>query len=323
MFDILINLAEKNNQNGDSILEMVRHVSRKASEDKTKLAEIKLGANTSKIEELLNQTLNICHEKFGEEDANAIVQILEVLCNHDVVKNSNDYQSKSALKTIEFKYKKGFTDSSHNFQNDESKHTKLEISHHNNHLNTTMRKFYAQSSPLNKCSTTSGMITNFHGEGIRSLLKDPKFPFARIAVDITLTTQQINKAFITVAKQLGFKVQGSESDDYIHIEKKHINCFKCITDCFKTAKAKKENKLYTSISLSTRFSEASRFERVIEVVGLAGKNELISEVIEGTYKNLQKHGKKLKLLRVFEVDLSNSKRRDSHSNSSDYLYNSR
>jgi len=174
---------------------------------------------------------------------------------------------------------------------------RLELTTHGN-LNSSIRKMAPNtSSPMSKIS---GSILN---EGIK-FMKDPKFPFARLAADITLTTKQINKAFLIEMKELGFIVSGTETSEYCKAEKKQFDIFKSFLNCFKldNSRSSTPNNNSTSLYICTRYSDVNKFERIIEICGTSGKKEIIITAIESFFKKLRTYGKKIRPLRVQDVN---------------------
>lgn len=194
-----------------------------------------------------------------------------------------------------------------------TKNTKLEVTTHGN-LNSSLRKFQT-ISPINKFSI-SGFMTEMNKDTLK-FIKDPKYPFARLASDVTLTLIQINKCFISELKALGFTVLGSETSESIKAEKKHFDFIQSFLNCFRSdsRNGNSGSAHTTSIFLTTRFSDTNKFERLIEIMGTSGKKEIIVMAIEAFFRKIRTYGKKLRPLRVQDVNsklLFKSERSSSH-----------
>ena len=171
---------------------------------------------------------------------------------------------------------------------------KLEITTHAN-LNSSMRKI--SISPLNKISGYNDLTK----DNLKFLKKD--LPFAKLAADVTLTVIQINKSFISEMKKQGFTIIGSDNSEYVKAEKKHFGIVESFMNCFKSETSRGgNNSQMTSIVLTTQFSDVNKFERILLVFGEHGKKDVIIQAIEGFFKRLRSHGKKIRPLRVQDVN---------------------
>lgn len=182
-----------------------------------------------------------------------------------------------------------------------TKQNKLEVTTTNANLNSSLRKFHV-ISPVNKF-TISNFMNNMNKDNLK-FIKDPKYPFARIAGDATLTINQINKVFINEMKSLGFIITGSEYSEFVKAEKKHFDFFQSFINCFKSDNNRNtpNSSNITSLYINTKFSETNKFERLIEISGTSGKKELITYAIEQFFKKIRICGKKLRPLRVQDVN---------------------
>lgn len=174
----------------------------------------------------------------------------------------------------------------------------------NSGLNSsTLRKYNPSSIYQLTSSTNTSNIVELKTDGNNfKFNNNPKLPFARIAVDATLTINQINSTFLKEMKKLGFEVLGNETSDYCKAEKRKFDIFNTIMKCFRSDSTRENESNLTSLYLMTKFSEHNKFERIIEVVGLTGKNEELSQTIEHFLKKLRVHNKKLRPLRVQDIN---------------------
>lgn len=174
----------------------------------------------------------------------------------------------------------------------------------NSGLNSsTLRKYNPSSIYQLTSSTNTSNIVELKTDGNNfKFNNNPKLPFARIAVDATLTINQINSTFLKEMKKLGFEVLGNETSDYCKAEKRKFDIFNTIMKCFRSDSTRETESNLTSLYLMTKFSEHNKFERIIEVVGLTGKNEELSQTIEHFLKKLRVHNKKLRPLRVQDIN---------------------
>ena len=195
---------------------------------------------------------------------------------------------------------------------------KIEPINYNN-LNSSIRKIHSTLSPVNY-NTNLSFNTNFHTksntginstffsntnrDNIRFINREIKFPYVKLSADYTLTVKQINRIFVNEVKNLGFYVKGSDSDELIFAEKKNFDLLQSLLDCFRSVETSRSNSNYTTIKLVSKLSDTNKLERIIEIEGLSGKKEVISMIIENVYKKLKLHGKKLKLIKYQEVNLS-------------------
>lgn len=168
---------------------------------------------------------------------------------------------------------------------------------------SSLRKYNPSSIYQLTSSTNTSNIIELKTDGNNfKFNNNPKLPFARIAVDATLTINQINSTFLKELKKLGFEVLGNETSEYCKAEKRKFDFFNTIMKCFRSDSTRGDDNNLTSLYLMTKFSEHNKFERIIEVVGLTGKNEELSETIEHFLKKLRVHNKKLRPLRVQDIN---------------------
>lgn len=226
---------------------------------------------------------------------------LNTLNNNSNLVITDDKNSKSMIN--ECNKLKGSVSNLDQYNSNFSSKQKYELTTHTN-LNSSLRKLGPNTtiSPLNKIGTS--IISNFQPDGLK-FMKDPKYPFARLSADITLTTNQINKTFLTEMKLQGFQVSGSENSEYCKAEKKQFDFLKSFLNCFKLESSRSStpnNSNITSLYICTRFSDINKFERIIEICGTSGKKEIIASAIEAFFKKIRVLGKKIKPLRVQDVN---------------------
>lgn len=136
--------------------------------------------------------------------------------------------------------------------------------------------------------------------------KEPKFPFAKIAIDATLTLKQINTSFIKELKSIGFIISGleNENSEFLKAEKRNFDFFQSFANCLRrnSSRNSTSSSHITSIVIHTRFSEINKFERLIDIMGISGKKQLIISAIEGFFKRLRVFGKKIRLIRIQDLN---------------------
>lgn len=291
-FDILINLLNKNNQTSQIALSLLKHVTGKVESNDKDFKRVKDALAC----DIFKGKFELYRQVLASDDFDNIKAIILKLGLEDV-DDVGDSAKPIKQATSDARSGGGSIIDAYSTTN-MTKQTKLEISS----LSSTMRKFHTQASPINKYTTSTGILNDLKNEGVKSQNRDMKFPFARIGADITLTLNQINKAFIKEAKAQGFIVKGNENDEYIQIEKRHFELFQSLLDCFRSGEENRVNQTKTCISISSRISDINKFERIIDMVGHAGKKDLISLQINGTFKRLRTYGKKLRSIRLQDVD---------------------
>lgn len=291
---MLISLINKNNQSIQVALSLLKYVAGKVDWNDAEFKRVKDALGSEIFKGRIDEQKQVISSDDFENIKNVILK-LDLECPQDISDSAkpikqplSDARSGGRVNMDVF--------SATNM----TKPTKLEISN----LSSTMRKFHSQASPINKYTTSTGILNDLKIEGVKSQIqnRDMKFPFARIGADITLTLNQINKAFIKEAKSMGFTVKGNENDEYIQIEKRHFEIFQSLLDCFRSGEESRTNHTKTTISISSRISDVNKFERIIDMIGNTGKKELITLQIDGTFKRLRAYGKKLRPIRLQDVN---------------------
>ena len=248
--------------------------------------------------EIKDRLIKANKEKFSKINIETIPEIITLINEFILFEDEEHNNSAKSLKNVDNKKKlsDGFSTT---FSSKNS--NKMEISTNTVHLNSTVRKFPQDLTCPNYKSITTNFGTILSKDSLR--FKDPKFPYAKFAVDLTLSNKQIIKSFLSELKLEGFSTRENESEDAVYAEKKNFDLFKSLLDCFRSGDDIRVNSKYTTLSLLISFSDTNKFERVLEFAGLSGKKELISIVIENTIKKLKLFGKKIRPIRIQDVNI--------------------
>lgn len=278
-----------------------------------KIIEIMNSEGVSK--EIKDRLIKANKEKFSLINMETLPEIATVINEFILFEDEEHNNSAKSLKNVE-KNKKLSDGFSTTFSSKNS--NKMEISTNSVHLNSTLRKFPQDLTSPNYKSITTTFGTIISKDSLR--FKDPKFPYAKFAVDLTLSNKQIIKSFLAELKLEGFSSRENESEDAVYAEKKNFDLFKSLLDCFRSGDDIRVNSKYTTLSLLISFSDTNKFERILEFAGLSGKKELISMIIENTIKKLKLFGKKIRPIRIQDVNIKCLYKSDKP-NSSEHLPN--
>jgi hypothetical protein len=261
-----------------------------------KIIEIMNSEGVSK--EIKERLIKANKEKFSLLNKESITEIVATVNEFVLFEDEEHNNSAKSLKNVENnkKLSDGFSTT---FSSKNS--NKMELSTNTVHLNSTVRKFPQDLASPNYKSITTSFGTTISKDSLR--FKDPKFPYAKFAVDLTLSNRQIIKSFITELKLEGFSSRENESEDAVYAEKKNFDLFKSLLDCFRSGDDIRVNSKYTTLSLIISFSDTNKFERILEFAGLSGRKELISLVFENTIKKLKLFGKKIRPIRIQDVNI--------------------
>ena len=239
--------------------------------------------------------------------------------------SSNDHNDSAKIlknSSADLKKSKASYDSySTNNSSKLEKHNKNNNNNNNyNNLNSSLRNMNTNISAFNfnsnasfnntlsiktSSTATSNLFSNSNNkDNTRFYNKDPKLPYVKLSSDYTLTSKQINRTFINEANMHNFNVKGSEKEEVLVAEKKNFDLLQSLLDCFRSVESSKLNSVYTTIKLASKISEINKMERIIEIEGISGRKEIISIIIENIYQKLKNYGKKIKLVKYQEVNLS-------------------